>query len=259
MNQTLKNVLAGAGVLALLVLSGAAVSYVRTYERQAQPGNFRSFTVTGLGKVVAVPDVAQFTFTVITEGDEDVAKLQEENAKKMNAAIAYLKEQGIDEKDIKTQQYNVQPRYQYNPCREGGVCPPPDISGYSINQSVEVKVREYTRAGELLSGVVSAGANSVSQLTFTIDDPAQLESEARAQAIAEAAEKASAIAEAGNFKVGRILSIGEYESPQPMPYGYGMGAGGGVFMEDAKAAVPVTTEPGSQEVNVSVSVTYEIR
>jgi uncharacterized protein YggE len=118
-------------------------------------------------------------------------------------------------------------------------------------------VREYTRAGELLSGVVQAGANSVSQLNFTIDDPTGLESDARALAIMQAKEKAEAIAEAGDFKVGRILSIGEYNNgPQPMPYAYGLGAG--VYAEDS-IAKNVVAEPGSQEVNVSVTVTYEIR
>lgn len=257
MNTQIKDALAAVAILFLVVIAGSAVSYVRTYDRQAQPGNFRSFSVTGEGKVVAVPDVAQFTFTVITEGGNDVAELQEQNAEKTNAAIAYLKAEGVEEADIKTQNYNVQPRYQYSSCREGGICPPPEIVGYSINQSVQVKVREFTRAGELLSGVVQAGANSVSQLNFTIDDPTSLESDARALAIMQAKEKAEAIAEAGDFKVGRILSIGEYnDGPQPVPYAYGLGAGG--YAEDS-VAKSVVAEPGSQEVNVSVTVTYEIR
>lgn len=257
MNTQIKNALAVVAVLFLVVIAGSAISYVRTYDRQAQPGNFRSFSVTGEGKVVAVPDVAQFTFTVITEGGNDVASLQEQNAEKTNAAIAYLKGEGVEDEDVKTQNYNVQPRYQYSSCREGGICPPPEIVGYSINQSVQVKVREFTRAGELLSGVVKAGANSVSQLNFTIDDPTSLESDARALAIMQAKEKAEAIAEAGDFKVGRILSIGEYnDGPQPMPYAYGLGAGG--YAEDS-VAKNVVAEPGSQEVNVNVTVTYEIR
>lgn len=254
MNTKIKDILAGVTILFLLVLSGAAISYVRTYDRQAQPGNFRSFSVTGEGTVVAVPDVAQFTFTVITEGGEDVASLQEENANKTNAAIDYLKENGIEDEDIKTQQYNVQPRYQYSPCRGDGPCLPPEIVGYTINQSVSVKARDFDKAGELLSGVAKAGANSVSQLSFTIDDPSELENQARAEAVAEAAEKAEAIADAGDFKVGPILSIGEFNSPQPIPYAQGFG---GAYAEDARTTVAV--EPGSEEVTVSVTVTYEIR
>lgn len=258
MNTNLKNMLGAAGILFLLVLSGAAISYVKTYDRQ-QPGNFRSFTVSGEGKTVAVPDIGEFNFNVLTEGGMDVASLQEENSNKVSQAIEYLKNEGVDAKDIKTEQYNVQPRYQYSSCRDGGICPPPQIVGYSVNQSVRVKVRDFAKSGELLSGVVKAGANSVSQLNFSIDDRTALENDARAEAIAEAQQKAEAIAEAGGFKVGKILSINEYNNgPQPM-YGYGLGAGGGYAEDSVATKSSVPTEPGSEEINVSVNITYEIR
>jgi len=101
----------------------------RTYDRSSEPTNFRSFTVQGDGKAVGVPDVASFSFEVITEGDEDLAKLQSDNATKMNAAIEFVAKQGIDKKDIATTGYSIQPRYENVVCdyRAGSVCPPAEI------------------------------------------------------------------------------------------------------------------------------------
>lgn len=256
MNPRIKNILAVSAIVLILTIAGSAISYVRTYDRQVEPTSFRSFSVTGEGKVVSVPDVAQFTFTVITEGGTDIAKLQSENVEKMNKAIQYVKDNGVDVKDVKTLNYDLQPRYETSTCTPDGRCEPPSIAGYTVQQSVEVKVRNVAKAGELLSGVVNAGANNVSQLSFTIDDPTQLENKARAEAIAEAKVKAKAMAAAGGFKVGKILSISEgaYNTPMPMYASREMN----VMSADA-GMKSVMAEPGSTDTVINVTVVYEIR
>ena len=169
-----------------------------------------------------------------------------------------MKAQSVDEKDVKTEGYSVEPRYQYYGC-ETGACPPPAIVGYTVRQTVAVKVRDFAKAGEILSGVVTNGANSVSSLNFTIDDPTEVQAEARAEAIAKAKAKAKEIARAGGFSVGRLLSIDEGGYlPYPQPSyatmeAYGRGGAG----DAAKIAPPI--EPGSQDVQVTVSLRYEIR
>ncbi len=164
----------------------------------------------------------------------------------------------------------MEPRYQYYDCNNirplyNGVsaypepepCPPSEIVGYSINQSVLVKIRDFDKAGELLAGATERGANQVSGLSFTIDDPDALQMQARTDAIAKAQEKAQATAKAGGFRVGRLLSIDEGYVPY---YGYGLetkvayGMGG-----DASVAPSPSIEPGSQEVKVSVIMRFEIR
>ncbi len=248
-------------IIALLVGAFSVWSYVSSYADSIQPGSFRSFSVSGEGKVVAVPDVAQFNFSVTTEGGKDVASLQAKNTEKTNAAIDFVKGKGVDVKDIKTQNYGISPRYQtYNCYRplESSVqpCPPAEIVGYSVNQNVQVKIRDFAKIGDILGGVVNAGANSVSQLQFTIDDPDAVKAEARAEAIEKARVKAEEMAEAGGFRVGRLLGIDEYGQP-PVYYGYGMG---GETMAKSVASVPAPAiEPGSQDVTVSVTLRYEIR
>lgn len=258
MNETVKKYLGGAGVIGILAVSYAAVSYVRTYSQSIEPSSFRSFAVSADAKVVAVPDVAKFTASIITEGGMDLGALQNTNVEKTNKVIAYVKENGVNGKDVKTEGYSVEPRYQYYGC-EMGACPPPRIVGYTVRQAISVKVRDFTKAGEILSGAVTNGANSVSSLSFTIDDPTEVQNEARAEAITKAKAKAKLIAEAGGFGVGRLLSIeeGGYV-PSPQPYyaameTYGRGGAG-----DASKTV-ASIEPGSQDVRVTVTLRYEIR
>lgn len=255
MDEKIKNTLGVVILFVLVIAAYAAASYVSSYSKSVNPASFRSFSVSGEGKAVAVPDIAQFTLSVITEGGRDVGKLQKENSEKMNRINSFLKAQGIDEKDIETTTYNIEPRYQYFTCPEkGGPCPPPEIAGYAINQSVRVKIRDFSKIGTLLSGVVQNGANSVSQLAFTIDDPTSVQNEARQEAIRKAHDKAASLAVAGGFRLGKLLSIEEsgYQPPYPYPVlesKYGVGRGG-----EAPAI-----EPGSQEVTVTVTLKYEMR
>lgn len=257
MTEKMKASLGAAAVVGMLAFSYAAVVGVRTYSQSVEPSSFRSFTVTADAKVVAVPDVAAFTASVITEGGTDLGTLQRENVEKTNSVIAYVKGEGVNEKDVKTETYAIEPRYQYYGC-ERGPCPPPQIVGYTVRQTVSVKVRDFTKAGKILGGVVAHGANSVSSLSFTIDDPTEAQNRARAEAIAKAKEKARMIAEAGGFRVGRLLSIEENGAiPFPQPSfsleAYGRGGVGDTFK-----ATP-TVEPGSEEVRVTVTLRYEIR
>lgn len=257
MSEKIKDYVGVAIIISLLLVGASAWSYVKSYSKQIEPGSFRSFSVSGEGKVVAVPDVAQFTFSVITEGGKNVADLQKQNTEKVNRAIEFVKKNSVDAKDIKTQQYNIEPRYQYSSCpRNAGVCPPPEIVGYTIRQVVLVKVRDFGKVGDLISGIVQNGANSVSGLQFTIDDPTKVQNEARAEAIAKAKEKAKSIAEAGGFSLGQLLSIDEGSMPYPMYERFAVTKemGGG-----ADSAPSPIIEPGSEEILVTVTLRYEIK
>ncbi len=209
MSDRTKNYLGWAIIIAVLAIAFSSVSYVRSFDKTIRPDSFRSFAVTGEGKAIGIPDVAEFNFTVLTEGGKDIAALRKANDEKSNKAIEFLKKSGVAGADIKTASYNLSPRYTnyncgYNATAGREVCPPPEIVGYSISNTVEVKMRQkmFDQVGTVLSGVVTAGANSVSQLNFTMDDPTEVENEARAIAINKAEAKAKAIAKAGGFSVG---------------------------------------------------------
>lgn len=257
MTEKIKDYLGIVLILALLAVGYGVLTYVQAYAKNVNPSGYRSFSVTGEGKAVAVPDVAQFSFSVITEGGRDIATLQKSNTDKVNKALDFVKGQGVDAKDVKTQSYEVQPRYQYSSCYTG-TCPPPQIVGYTVQQSVQVKVRDFAKIGALVSGVVDNGANQVSQLNFTVDDPATVQDTARAEAIEKAQAKAKSVAQAGHFNLGDLLSIDEgYSYPQPY-YAYGMG-GETLKADGMGGGSAPAIEPGSQEVVITVTMRYEIR
>ena len=262
MSNRIKDLIGVAAIGGVVVFAYAAWVYVDAFSKSIQPSSFRSFSVSSEGEVVAIPDVAQFTFQVITQGGVDIANLQTQNVEKTNSAIAFVKSQGVQDKDVKTQNFSLDPRYQYYNCspRPLGVevapCPPPEIVGYTVTQTVLVKVRDFAKIGAIVSGVVDNGANSVSQLSFTIDNPDKIESDARAQAIQKAKEKAEAVAKAGGFSVGRLLSIQEGGGPIYYPlYDQALEYGKGGAVPSAPAP---TIEPGSQEVKIFVTLVYEI-
>jgi uncharacterized protein YggE len=252
--EQLKKVLTVVSILALVVGAYAVLIYARAYSSSVGPTSYRSFGVTGEGKVVVVPDVANFSFGLITQGGKDVAKLQADNSTKVNKAIDFLKESGVDEKDIKTTNYSINPRYQGYNCGMGELCPPAQIIGYEINQTIEVKVRKFDKVGDILAGVVTQGANSVSGLQFTVDDIKKLESEARGLAIKEAGTQAKLVAEAGGFGLGSLLSVDEMTNG---PYPYAMGSA----MSEAKVMniQAPSIQAGSQEIVVRVNARYQIR
>ncbi len=256
MNEKMKNHLVLVAIIGILSASYAALSFSRSYSNSIQPSSFRSFSVSAEGKAVSIPDIALVSFGVITEGGKDIGALQKENSEKANKAIAFLKSKGIAAADIKTEQYSIDPRSEYNPCEFGKKCPPPSIVGYTISQRVSIKIRKFDAIGEILAGLVVSGANSVSGPSFSLDDPTSVESSARAEALKKARAKAEEIAKAGRFGLGRILNIYE-NGPTPF-YSYAMketaiGRGG------VDATILPVISPGSEEVKINISVTYEIR
>ncbi len=287
MNENVKNVLGGAIVIAVLLVGYAAVQGVNSYGESIQPSSFRSFSVTGDGKATGIPDVAEFSFQVVTQGGTDLATLQSTNTTATNKVIAFVKADGVADKDIKTQSYDIEPRYQTYNCQPTPIiyngatpmsagatagsgasgsaiivptpvkpCPPSSIVGYTITQSVDVKIRDFSKIGDIMSGVVTNGANQVGSLSFTLDDPTAVQNAAMADAITKAKAEAVAEAQAGGFKIGRLLGIQEGGNyPYPVMQAMSASAGGGT----AVAAPAPTIQPGSQEVDVSVTMQYEIQ
>ena len=265
MDNTFKNYFFGAATIALIAIAYSAVSYVGTYGKSVRPNGFPTFTVSPEGKAVMIPDVAQFSFGVTTEGGKNIAALQRENTEKANTAIAAVKALGVEDKDIKTSYYRISPRYQYYQCpplvlypsgsgAEPRPCPPSEIAGYTIKQSVTVKLRDFEKIGKLVTDVTAAGANDVEGPNFTIDDPYAAQNQARSEAIAKAREKAEAIARAAGFRVGRLVSINEGGI---YPY-YAKGYGGDMALGIPEAAPTPTIEPGSEEVTVNVMLVFEM-
>jgi len=253
-------------LLVMLVLASATIALLvyahATYKMSRNQFGPTTINVQGEGEVLAKPDIGSFSFSVRAEG-ENAAQAQEKSAEINNKVIAYLKEQGVEEKDIKTQYYNLNPKYRYEErvCPFGSYCPPgePIIDGYEVNQNVTVKVRDLDKSGDLITGVGERGATDISGLSFTIDDTAALEAEAREMAIKDAREKAEKLAKDLDSRLIRMIGYYEEQGGYPIPYGMG-----GDMMEKSmvamdSAAVSPELPTGEDTVRKVVNITYEIR
>ncbi|KKW24698.1 MAG: hypothetical protein UY70_C0005G0021 [Candidatus Kaiserbacteria bacterium GW2011_GWB1_52_6] len=242
------------GVLAIFLLVSTLVAFKSYRYVGSGVAATNTISVDGQGEVFAVPDTATFSVTVQEEA-KDVKGAQSVATKKGNDIIAYLKKRGIDEKDIQTTDYSVNPQYDYTNTCSGGYCPGKQtLRGYQVSETLTVKVRDTNKAGDLLSGVGSLGASQVSGLNFTIDDQKGLEAEARGKAIDDAHTKAGALAK--QLGVSLVRVVGFQEGGGPIYYAKTMLADSGVGMGGASAPEIAT---GQNKITSNVSVTYEIQ
>jgi len=244
------------GLLALFLLVKTLDSFDEIGRTDSPIMN--TITVTGEGRAAAVPDIARITYTVM-ENHANVATAQEQATEKNDAALAALEELDIAEEDIRTLSYNVSPQYTYNSrgCAPGFPCPPqtPTITGYQVSQTVEVKVRETDKASEVLGALGGLGVQNIYGPEFTLDDPKDVQAEAREEAITEAREEAERLAKQLGVRLGKVVS---YNDSNNSPYPYGMG--GGMEMDaTVKSAAAPTLPVGQNEYTANVSITYEIR
>lgn len=245
-----------AAIVALLAYTYFAFVQARSVSHMPM-----SITVDGKGEIFARPDVATFNFRVDAK-EADAVTAQNLAAERMKAINAYLKEKGVEEKDIKTTGYYLNPRYEYPETRcFDGYCPPqgePKLIGYEVSQSIDVKVRKTEDAGMLISGVGEMGATNVGGLNFTIDDEESLKAEAREAAIADAMTKAEELADKLDVRIVRMN--GYWEDQGPMPY-YGMGGGYAMDMAMSKeqSQAPAVIPTGENTIMSVVHITYEVR
>ena len=219
-----------------------------------------TITVQGEGKVQAKPDIGMFSFSVLAEG-KTAEEAQTKSAESTNKIIAALKEVGVDEKDIKTENYNLNPKYRYDEtvCRVGMYCPPsnPVIDGYEVSQMVTVKVRDLTKAGELVSKSGENGATNISSLQFTIDDEKVFQAQAREKAIDDAKMKAKALAKDLDVRIVRMTGFWEDQvGGYPM---YDRAYGGEMAMDSSFKAISPEMPIGENEIKSTVSITYEVK
>lgn len=201
---------------------------------------------SGEGKVLAKPDIAVIDLSIVTEAPTSKAA-QNSNSIKSQKVVNFLKGQKIDDKDVKTVAYNIYPQYNYP--RIGK----PEITGYQVNESLEVKIRNLDKVSLILDGVVAAGANQVGNLIFKIDDPEKLKAQARVKAIADAKAKANELRGQLGIGLGKIVNFSENAGGYPMPVMYdtqALGRGGGVG-----PSLP----SGENEITVDVTLTYQIK
>lgn len=238
--------LAGVLVLGVLVyFVGQMIYQFKVLDNQTT----NQISVSGEGKVYAKPDVAVVNLGITTQGNTTADAIKT-NTNNMNAVIQAVKDSGVDEKDITSTTYNLSPLYNYTEAAGR------TFEGYTLDQNIEVKIRDFTKIGDILSKATAKGANLANDLQFTIDNPDQFKAEARAKAIEKAKANAQNIAKVSGISLGKLINVYESYNSYPMAYGNkAMGLGGGT----AEAAPTPTIQPGQQEINVTINLTYQVK
>jgi hypothetical protein len=232
-------------LLAIIFVTGA-LSAACTAPAGATPPE-RIFSVSGHGEARGAPDIAMVSAGVRTEGPTAKEALQR-NTAEMTGVFKAMKALGIADKDMQTSNFSVQPVYkQYPPSQPG----PQLIVGYQVFNQVTATVRELPRLGEALDAFVTAGANELYGVQFTIDKPDALQDQAREDAVKDAMRKADLMAKAAGVKLGRLMTMSESGGGRPRPAAM-------AEMRMAKAA-PVPIAAGEQVLEADVSLTYEIQ
>jgi len=207
----------------------------------------QGLVATGTATVSAEPEIVQVTFGVDLRGD-DPAAVVNEAAQKINRAIAAARELGVADKDIQTTGYSVWVETIYDP--QTGQ--PTGQMAYHASHFVMVTLRDLNKTGNLLAAVIEAGANSISGVNFTVEDPDALVKQARQKALENARAQAEQTAQVLGISLGKpvLVSEGGWYPVAAVARAEGMGGGG--------VEAP-TISPGAFSVTVSVQVVYEIR
>ncbi len=204
--------------------------------------------ISATGEVTRVPDLAIISAGVQTLQPTATGAI-EENATRMEKVRAALKRAGIDDKDIQTSSISLNPEYRYVENQ------PPRLTGYRASNTVNVKFRDLKRTGAILDALVAEGANQINGPNLTIDKPEAAYDEARVKAIAAGRARAELYARALGKRVVRLLSVSEgsgYQMPPPMPVAYARDMA-------AQAVAKTEIDPGTQELQVTLAMSFELQ
>lgn len=203
-------------------------------------------SISATGTIEKVPDIAIMTTGVQTEA-KTASEAIAENAKRMASVFKAVEAAGIKKKDMQTSNFSLNPRYDYS--SRGS---PPRLTGYTASNQLSVIVRDLDDLGETMDALVSAGSNQFNGLRFALDDPSDVQDQARKAAMKQARERAELYADAAGLKVKRIVTISESggynPGPQPLAKARSLDA--------AESSTPIAS--GEVGYSITVNVMFEL-
>lgn len=243
-------------ILALgLVLTSAILAFnikaTTVIKEPSEQEERNTVSLSANSKLTVAPDEAEVYFRIQTEGKTAI-DAQDGNRRASDNVIGALKAKGVEEGDIETAQYYVQRKYRYDP-KTGES----EVVGYELIHVLKVTMKNVEDVGSLVDTGVSAGANGVDSIQFTLSD--EKEKEVRDRALSEAGrlarDKAETLASSVGVSLGELVSVSE-ESFSFVPYRFA--ERGLAFAALEAKAEPSEIQPQSLEVSATVNVVYEI-
>jgi uncharacterized protein YggE len=220
----------------------AAAAPARAQQPPSEPP--ARIIVTGDGSVHVAPDYAEIGCGVTTKA-KTAKEATDANSKAMAAVAAALHSAGIEQRDIQTTRFSLQPVY----------APPqpnaePKLTGFSVSNQFRVTIRRIGDVGDILDRLIAAGATDAGSVEFLHSDPAKALDQARMAAIADAKRKAALYAQAAGLTLGGVRFISEdsaYTPPLVL---------GAMRAAPAMAAVPIA--PGEDTLQVRLTVGFAV-
>jgi hypothetical protein len=236
--------------LLVFVLMIMVIAYLgASINQKNETSENQVITVSGTGEVYATPDVGLIDISVRTEA-KDVATATNDNTVKMNEILSFIKSSSVEEKDIKTTSFNINPVYAWEEKTNRR-----NLTGYEVYQTINVKIRDLTKVGSIISGATEKGANDVSSLSFIVDDDEKVKEEAKNLAIKDAQAKAKNLEKALGVKMVKIINFSE-NSYNPIYVSYDSS----YKMEaTAMGGVAPTIQTGQNKITSTVTITYVIK
>lgn len=212
------------------------------------------FASSGEGKITEIPDTATL-YLGVTQTSINVVDAKNKTNTIVSKVITDIKVLGISEKDIKTTNYSVNPNYgtgdvvpMMYPIRDTSN----NITGYTVTQNLEVKVKSTERVNNVIDTVTKDGANLIGGINFTFSDELseKLENQARKEAVANAKKKAQNLANASGIRLGKIVNVIENSSFPVVPLMRTSQSG-------TKPSEDTQITPGENTVTTNVTIYYE--
>ena len=214
--------------------------------------------VTGEGSITLEPDLSLVNIGVETTA-KTVAKARDEAATAMYSIVQAVKAHGLTELDVQTQSFNIWPMYDYPEVIERGVRVRKQIvTGYRVNNSAAIKIRDLSKVGIIIDDVATAGGNAtrINGISFTREDPKPFLTGLREAAVNDALAKAQHFATLTGVQVGPLMYIAEIGRGTPVARSFG-------DMEIASArtmAAPQTSISGGElELKLNVQAVFSIQ
>lgn len=245
---TLGSVIVVGAVFGTILMASRLFGPLPLSVNQTTTQRLASFDVSGESELITVPDQAEVSVGISARG-ATVAEAQSIANGSINAITQAVKDLGIEDKDIKTLDYSINPEYDY----ESTFRP---IIAYNVSTTLRVKTSELEKVNAIIDTATANGANQVNGVSFSLSEEMrdELTNEAREEAIADARKNAEELARLSGMKLGRIMNVYEqppYNYQPPMPYG------GGVMMAKDAMMEQTSIQPGSTTFTYRVTLSYE--
>lgn len=257
MKNKMMTIMTGCLLGTTLLLSGCQVApeivipdVIQVQNADSEDGRI---TLTSSETVEVVPDMAEITFGIITEHSE-AGTCQQKNAEKVDALLEYFKENGFEERSIKTSGFSLNPRYDWSGDRR-------KLIGYEMQTTVVISDVPIDMTGKMLSEGMTKGANEIYGVSYFSSSYDEAYQEALMRAVELARSNAEALAAASGKTLGGVFSIEEHQDNQ-----YGRYVNADLMMsrtamgaaKEESVAADMAVEPGELQVTADISIVFEM-